>query len=65
MIFNFNVGNQSPPVNEEILQEVIGYLQGGALQNTGLSQNAIQLIIDGTYNEIQKFWNLIEKNRGN
>ena len=54
---------QSPPINEEVLQEVINFLESGILHNLNLSQNAISIITDGTYNEIQKLWNLIQNSK--
>lgn len=63
MRINFNMGRQSPPINEDVLQEVINFLESGILHNLNLSQNAISIIIDGTYNEIQKLWNLIQNSK--
>lgn len=63
MRINFNMGQQSPPINEDVLQEVVNFLESGILHNLNLSQNAISIIIDGTYNEIQKLWNLIQNNK--
>ena len=63
MQINFNMGRQSPPINEEVLQEVINFLESGTLHNLNLSQNAISIITDGTYNEIQKLWNLIQNSK--
>ena len=60
MRINFNMGQQSPPINEDVLQEVVNFLESGILHNLNLSQNAVSIIIDGTYNEIQKLWNLIQ-----
>lgn len=63
MRINFNMGRQSPPINEDVLQEVINFLESGILHNLNLSQNAVSIINDGTYNEIQKLWNLIQNNK--
>lgn len=63
MQINFNIGRQSPPINEEVLQEVINFLESGILHNLNLSQNAISIITDGAYNEIQKLWNLIQNSK--
>ena len=63
MRINFNMGQQGPPINEDVLQEVVNFLESGILHNLNLSQNAISIIIDGTYNEIQKLWNLIQSNK--
>lgn len=63
MQINFNMGRQSPPINEEVLQEVVNFLESGILHNLNLSQNAVSIIIDGTYNEIQKLWNLIQNSK--
>ena len=63
MQINFNMGRQSPPINEEVLQEVINFLESGVLHNLNLTQNAISIITDGTYNEIQKLWNLIQNSK--
>ena len=63
MQINFNMGRQSPPINEEVLQEVINFLESGILHNLNLSQNAISIITDGAYNEIQKLWNLIQNSK--
>lgn len=63
MRINFNMGQQSPPINEDVLQEVVNFLESGILHNLNLSQNAISIIIDGTYNEIQKLWNLIQNSK--
>lgn len=63
MRINFNMGQQSPPINEDVLQEVINFLESGILHNLNLSQNAISIITDGTYNEIQKIWNLIQNSK--
>ena len=65
MRINFNMGQQSPPINEDVLQEVVNFLESGILHNLNLSQNAISIIIDGTYNEIQKLWNLIQNSKKN
>lgn len=63
MRINFNMGQQSPPINEDVLQEVVNFLESGILHNLNLSQNAVSIIIDGTYNEIQKLWNLIQNSK--
>lgn len=63
MQINFNMGRQSPPINEDVLQEVVNFLESGILHNLNLSQNAVSIIIDGTYNEIQKLWNLIQNSK--
>ena len=63
MRINFNMGQQSPPINEDVLQEVINFLESGILHNLNLSQNAISIITDGAYNEIQKLWNLIQNSK--
>lgn len=63
MRINFNMGRQSPPINEDVLQEVINFLESGILHNLNLSQNAVSIINDGTYNEIQKLWNLIQNSK--
>lgn len=63
MRINFNMGQQSPPINEDVLQEVINFLESGILHNLNLSQNAVSIITDGTYNEIQKLWNLIQNSK--
>lgn len=63
MRINFNMGQQSPPINEDVLQEVVNFLESGILHNLNLSQNAISIITDGTYNEIQKLWNLIQNSK--
>lgn len=63
MRINFNMGRQSPPINEDVLQEVVNFLESGILHNLNLSQNAISIITDGTYNEIQKLWNLIQNSK--
>lgn len=63
MRINFNMGQQSPPISEDVLQEVVNFLESGILHNLNLSQNAVSIIIDGTYNEIQKLWNLIQNNK--
>ena len=63
MRINFNMGQQSPPINEDVLQEVVNFLEGGILHNLNLSQNSISIITDGTYNEIQKLWNLIQNSK--
>lgn len=63
MRINFNMGQQSPPINEDVLQEVVNFLESGILHNLNLSQNAISIINDGTYNEIQKLWNLIQNSK--
>lgn len=65
MRINFNMGRQSPPINEDVLQEVINFLESGILHNLNLSQNAVSIINDGTYNEIQKLWNLIQNSKKN
>jgi hypothetical protein len=57
------MGQQSPPINEDVLQEVVNFLESGILHNLNLSQNAVSIIIDGTYNEIQKLWNLIQNSK--
>lgn len=63
MRINFNMGQQSPPINEDVLQEVVNFLESGILHNLNLSQNAVSIITDGTYNEIQKLWNLIQNSK--
>lgn len=63
MRVNFNMGQQSPPINEDVLQEVVNFLESGILHNLNLSQNAVSIITDGTYNEIQKLWNLIQNSK--
>lgn len=63
MRINFNMGQQSPPINEDVLQEVVNFLESEILHNLNLSQNAVSIITDGTYNEIQKLWNLIQNNK--
>ena len=63
MRINFNMGQQSLPINEDVLQEVVNFLESGILHNLNLSQNAVSIIIDGTYNEIQKLWNLIQNSK--
>ena len=63
MRINFNMGQQSPPINEDVLQEVVNFLESGILHNLNLSQNAVSIINDGTYNEIQKLWNLIQNSK--
>lgn len=63
MRINFNMGQQSPPINEDVLQEVVNFLESGILHNLNLSQNAVSIIIDGTYNEVQKLWNLIQNSK--
>lgn len=63
MRINFNMGQQSPPINEDVLQEVVNFLESGILHNLNLSQNAISIITDGAYNEIQKLWNLIQNSK--
>lgn len=63
MEIHFNMGQQSV-INEAILQEVIGYLESGALNNTGLSRNAISLIIDSTYKEMQQIYSIMQQNKG-
>lgn len=65
MRVNFNMGQQSPPINEDVLQEVVNFLESGILHNLNLSQNAVSIITDGTYNEIQKLWNLIQNSKKN
>lgn len=63
MRINFNMGQQGPPINEDVLQEVVNFLESGILHNLNLSQNAVSIIIDGTYNEVQKLWNLIQNSK--